>query len=37
MTPSGTLSGTLRDPEPGFTQVFGTGGCEYTVSGIRTS
>jgi hypothetical protein len=37
MTASGTLSGTLRDPEPGFTQVFGTGGCEYTVSGIRTS
>ena len=37
MTASGTLSATLRDPEPGFTQVFGTGGCEYTVSGIRTS
>ena len=37
MTASGTLTGTLRDPEPGFTQVFGTGGCEYTVSGIRTS
>ena len=37
MTASGTLSGTLRDPEPGSTQVFGTGGCEYTVSGIKTS
>jgi hypothetical protein len=37
MTASGTLSGTLRDPEPGFTQVFGTGGCEYTVNGVRTS
>ncbi|MDQ6871053.1 MAG: hypothetical protein M3037_03455 [Gemmatimonadota bacterium] len=36
-TASGTLSGTLRDPEPGFTQLFGTGGCEYTVSGIKTS
>jgi hypothetical protein len=37
MTASGSLSGTLRDPEPGFTQVFGTGGCEYTVSGVKTS
>ena len=36
MTASGGLSGTLRDPEPGFSQVFGTGGCEYTVSGIKT-
>jgi hypothetical protein len=36
MTASSTLSGTLRDPEPGFTQVFGTGGCEYTVSGVKT-
>lgn len=36
MTASRTLSGTLRDPEAGFQQVFGTGGCEYTVSGIRT-
>jgi hypothetical protein len=36
MTASGGLTGTLRDPEPGFSQVFGTGGCEYTVSGIRT-
>ena len=37
MTASGTISGTLRDPEPGFTQVFGTGGCEYTVTGVKTS
>lgn len=36
MTGSGRLSGTLRDPEPGFSQVFGTGGCEYSVSGIKT-
>jgi hypothetical protein len=36
MTASGGLTGTLRDPEPGFTQVFGTGGCEYTVSGIKS-
>jgi hypothetical protein len=35
MTPSGGLTGTLRDPEPGFSQVFGTGGCEYSVSGIK--
>jgi hypothetical protein len=37
MTASGTISGTLRDPEPGFTQVYGTGGCEYTVTAVRTS
>jgi hypothetical protein len=37
MTRSGGLTGTLRDPEPGFSQVFGTGGCEYSVSGIKTS
>lgn len=37
VTPSGGLTGTLRDPEPGFSQVFGTGGCEYSVSGIKTS
>jgi hypothetical protein len=36
ITASGTLSGTLRDPEPGFSQVFGTGGCEYSVSGVKT-
>jgi hypothetical protein len=37
MTASGGLTGTLRDPEPGFSQMFGTGGCEYSVSGIKTS
>jgi hypothetical protein len=37
MTASGTISGTLTDPEPGSTQVFGTGGCEYSVSGVKTS
>jgi hypothetical protein len=36
MTASGTFTGTLRDPEPGFSQVFGTGGCEYSVGGIKT-
>ncbi|HEV2017373.1 MAG TPA: hypothetical protein VGQ98_03595 [Gemmatimonadaceae bacterium] len=37
MRASGGLTGTLRDPEPGFSQVFGTGGCEYSLSGIKTS
>ncbi|HEY8832922.1 MAG TPA: hypothetical protein VIM21_10510 [Gemmatimonadaceae bacterium] len=37
MTASGTLTGTLRDPEAGFSQIFGTGGCEYTVAGLKTS
>ncbi len=36
MTASGGFTGTLRDPEPGFSQVFGTGGCEYSVTGIKT-
>jgi hypothetical protein len=36
MTSSGGLTGILRDPEPGFSQVFGTGGCEYSVAGIKT-
>jgi hypothetical protein len=36
MTASGGLTGTLRDPEPGFSQVFGTGGCEYSAGGIKT-
>ena len=36
MTASGTFTGVLRDPEPGFTQVFGTGGCEYSVNGIKS-
>jgi hypothetical protein len=37
MTASGGLAGTLRDPEPGFQQVFGSGGCEYSVTGTKTS
>lgn len=37
MTASGTFTGTLTDPEAGFTQVFGTGGCAYTVTGTKTS
>ena len=30
-------AGTLRDPAPGSFQVFGTDGCQYTVTGIKTS
>lgn len=37
MTATGSFSGTLTDPEAGFTQVFGTGGCGYTVSGQKTA
>lgn len=37
MTTSGGFTGNLTDPEPGFAQVFGTGGCAYSVSGIKTS
>jgi hypothetical protein len=33
----GFTGGTLRDPEAGFSQVFGSGGCEYSVTGIKTS
>jgi hypothetical protein len=37
MTSAGTFTGTLTDPAAGFSQVFGSGGCEYTASGIKTS
>lgn len=37
MTAAGTFAGTLTDPAAGFSQVFGSGGCEYTASGIKTS
>jgi hypothetical protein len=38
MSSAGTFSvGTLRDPAPGSFQVFGTDGCQYTVSGVKTS
>jgi hypothetical protein len=36
MTALGGFTGTLTDPESGFSQVFGTGGCEYNVAGIKT-
>jgi hypothetical protein len=38
MSSAGTLSaGTLQDPFSGAFQVFGTDGCHYTVSGVKTS
>jgi hypothetical protein len=37
MSAAGSFTGTLTDPAAGFSQVFGTGGCEYTASGIKTS
>jgi hypothetical protein len=38
MSSAGTFTvGTLRDPAPGSFQVFGTDGCQYTVSGVKTS
>jgi hypothetical protein len=30
-------AGILRDPAPGFFQVFGSDGCQYTVTGVKTS
>ncbi|MDQ6769019.1 MAG: hypothetical protein M3Z54_03420 [Gemmatimonadota bacterium] len=36
ITAAGALTGTLSDPEPGFFQVFGSGGCQYTVTGSKT-
>ena len=35
MSSNATFSGTLTDPGPGFTPMFGTSGCEYTASGIK--
>jgi hypothetical protein len=38
MASAGTFgAGTLRDPAPGSFQVFGTDGCQYTASGVKTS
>lgn len=38
MSSAGTFTGgTLRDPAPGFFQVFGTDGCQYSVTGVKTS
>lgn len=35
MTSNASFSGTLTDPAPGFSPVFGTSGCEYTASGTK--
>jgi hypothetical protein len=38
MSSGGTFTaGTLRDPAPGSFQVFGSDGCQYTVTGVKTS
>lgn len=38
MSSAGTFSaGTLSDPAPGSFQVFGTDGCQYTATGVKTS
>ncbi|MGH9419186.1 MAG: hypothetical protein ACRD3J_04370 [Thermoanaerobaculia bacterium] len=38
MSSAGTFSvGTLRDPAPGSFQVFGSDGCQYTATGVKTS
>jgi hypothetical protein len=37
LTATGTLTGTLTDPAPGLTPLFSTSGCEYTVTGSKTS
>lgn len=36
MTGGGALTGTLTDPAAGLSQVFGTDGCQYTVTGTKT-
>lgn len=35
MTSSATFSGTLTDPAPGFSPIFGSSGCEYTATGTK--
>ncbi len=38
MTSAGTIIGaTLTDPAAGFSQVFGTNGCQYTATATKTS
>jgi len=36
MSSTGTFTGTITDPAPGFTPVYGTGGCEYNAPGSKT-
>lgn len=35
MGSNATFVGTLTDPAPGFTPMFGSSGCEYTASGTK--
>ncbi|HJQ10704.1 MAG TPA: hypothetical protein VJ840_06695 [Gemmatimonadaceae bacterium] len=35
ITSTGTFSGTITDPAPGLTPVYGTGGCEYDAPGTK--
>ena len=35
MTATSTFTGTLTDPAPGSSPVFGTGGCQYTTTGTK--
>lgn len=37
MTSSGTVGGTLTDPAAGLSPVFASDGCQYSVSGVKTS
>jgi hypothetical protein len=33
---NGTFNGTITDPAPGLTPVYGTGGCEYNSPGTKS-
>ena len=35
MSPSGTFTGTLHDPQAGLTPMFSAGGCEYATAGTK--
>jgi hypothetical protein len=35
MAPTGSFSGTLRDPAAGLGPVFSAGGCEYSTAGTK--
>ena len=36
MSSTGSFTGTITDPAPGFTPVYGTGGCQYNAPGSKT-
>ena len=35
ISPTGTFSGTLTDPAPGFSPMFSASGCQYNTSGTK--